>query len=521
MCEKKNLVAQKYVSDCPNLVICVDVSYLSSKSSYLVGIDLATRVVVGHLYKKTPIQVEDVLKFLDVVLEARSFTDRVCIVHSDRESLFSTDRYKDFLLSKNVIPSRGSSKGHDNQVVERLHRTLKNHLKVACVKHKPHLAGRQFSFNGFSSIFLEKSLNEAVELYNNDSHKANSHLSPNGMDEAFLSFADKVVSNSLIPMTSTAGPVTAKGLTLSNSKALIINNSLVKNDNSLESLKIKKVREMVALRFAYNWEAFFISFLQNQAVKDERLFAENLLLRKQLTEVQNVLNTVAEESAAQKNIRHKRELAKQKRDLSSKMPLRDVVLPEELSMILDKCSSYRFSSCRRRLAFVLLYLTGLRVSNLLILTVKQVKELFLKGDVTISLIKNGPSRHSIIVSEKGLDFLNKYKKTLNLLCQNKKGSDLLFTTEKSPDKSITRASFDNELNVILKECSLFLGKHLRTHSFRATFITDLLKSTPIDVVKDVVGHSDIKSTLTYKRSRLSKETIQKVIKTLDPLRKKA
>ncbi len=56
-----------------------------------------------------------------------------------------------------------------------------------------------------------------------------------------------------------------------------------------------------------------------------------------------------------------------------------------------------------------------------------------------------------------------------------------------------------------------LEKHIRTHSFRATLITELLKSTPIDEVKEVIGHKDISSTLEYKRSRLSQKQTKKIV----------
>jgi len=60
-----------------------------------VGIDLATRVVVGHFFKEGSIQVDDIVNCLGVILEARSF--KVKIVH--KESLFGNTRYYEFLKS--------------------------------------------------------------------------------------------------------------------------------------------------------------------------------------------------------------------------------------------------------------------------------------------------------------------------------------------------------------------------------------------------------------------------------------
>ncbi len=61
--------------------------------------------------------------------------------------------------------------------------------------------------------------------------------------------------------------------------------------------------------------------------------------------------------------------------------------------------------------------------------------------------------------------------------------------------------FDRELNAILSKASTLYETHLRTHSFRAMFITDLLESDPIEDVKEVVDHKHISTTLENKSSR--------------------
>lgn len=64
---------------------------------------------------------------------------------------------------------------------------------------------------------------------------------------------------------------------------------------------------------------------------------------------------------------------------------------------------------------------------------------------------------------------------------------------------------------MLKKSYEVLGKHLRTRSLRATMITDLLISTFLHKVKDVI---DIKSTHTYARGAVTREEVNKVISTL-------
>ncbi len=144
-----------------------------------------------------------------------------------------------------------------------------------------------------------------------------------------------------------------------------------------------------------------------------------------------------------------------------------------------------------------MFVTGLRVSNLLVLTVSNIKQLIVEGTSQISLIKKGPKRFPLTLSHKGKELLKQYHKEFYLLMRDKQDNQFFFTTQVNFEKPIHRASFDNEINAILIKASEMLGKHIRSHSFRATLITNYLKETPIDVVKEIVGHKDIKSTYPF------------------------
>ena len=98
---------------------------------------------------------------------------------------------------------------------------------------------------------------------------------------------------------------------------------------------------------------------------------------------------------------------------------------------------------------------------------------------------------------------------------NKNRDGFLFTTKVNFEKAIDRTSFDHEINNIYIKGSLVFHKHIRTHSFRASIITDFLKSTPIYVVKQVMGHKDIKTTLQYKRGNVSEIQLKQVLSNLD------
>ena len=486
--EYENKILQRYVSSKPNHVICIDISYFVNDKCYFVGIDLATRLIVGHFFKTSAIQVNDIVNCLSSILKARKFVNKVEIVHSDKESLFKNEIYWNFLKLNDIEISHGSSKSFNNQVVERLHRTLKYNVRKSLINQLGE-SNKKLIFKRVSGDVLKQTLSTEITKYNNTPHSSNYKLSPNSMDEAFHAYSRE------------NEPI----------EGVLVENSKIDNE-------ITKLRRNVAKRYAGNWESFFIDWRKDQAIKDERLFNNNLELQRKVDLLQQELSYISEQTKIQELDRHKRELNKIKRETALKLPLRDVISNEEFVRIIKIEKRKSYSGCRRRLALVLLYLTGLRVSNLLILSLRHVKSLFKEGKMVIPLIKKGNDRHLIELSVKGLSLFQEHEKDFKTLCKDKKLTNYVFTTEFNINKAISRESFDRELNSILKKASLDFGKHLRTHSFRATFITDLLKSTPIDDVKEFIGHRDIETTLTYKRSRLSEEKIKEVLIHLDKTR---
>lgn len=131
----------------------------------------------------------DIIAYLTVVLNARKFANPVEVVDSDRESLFSNARYYDFLKENKVTISRGSSKGYDNKVVERLYRTIKTNLRALLARElsKDNKTALKSLIKEVSWDPLEAGLNKVIEAYNNTPHKTNYGLSPNSMDEAMFS----------------------------------------------------------------------------------------------------------------------------------------------------------------------------------------------------------------------------------------------------------------------------------------------------------------------------------------------
>ena len=83
----------------------------------------------------------------------------------------------------------------------------------------------------------------------------------------------------------------------------------------------------------------------------------------------------------------------------------------------------------------------------------------------------------------------------DVLSQEKTLDMPIFTALPIKHKPLSQYNFEKELNYVLKKASLKLHKFLRTHSFRAPIITEVLESMPIQDVAEYMGHRSISRTL--------------------------
>jgi len=131
-----------------------------------------------------------------------------------------------------------------------------------------------------------------------------------------------------------------------------------------------------------------------------------------------------------------------------------------------------------------------------------MQQLLDKGSTKIDIIKRGRQQNELIISTLGASIIIHYAQVFLKLMSDKQLQDPLLTTQKVIDKALDHTSYDKEINTLLKEMSLKCDIHWRSHSFRATFITDLLQSQPMKTVSQIIVHSSICTTAIYDRYKL-------------------
>lgn len=149
---------------------------------------------------------------------------------------------------------------------------------------------------------------------------------------------------------------------------------------------------------------------------------------------------------------------------------------------------------RFRVAVTLLFFTGARVNEIRNLTEKEVYNL-LKENVIIINQSKTQSLRKVVVGEKAMKHLKAIEKDI----------DTVFSCYESLGGGHSPVSFIKFINKRLKRCASVYRKNLiiSSHSFRINFVTKLLEKLPIHLVKDIVNHQSIQTTLKYSRNRLS------------------
>jgi site-specific recombinase XerD len=142
------------------------------------------------------------------------------------------------------------------------------------------------------------------------------------------------------------------------------------------------------------------------------------------------------------------------------------------------------------------------------------------AETEISLLKSNRKRHLICIRNEGRKLLQQYEDELNLLLSGAKENNYPlfaspnnphFSSPNNPQQTVHRVTFDQQANKILVKASHLLGKTVRTNSFRATFITDMLNNEiPIEKARYIIGHSNISTTDLYRRTKVTAKELRRI-----------
>jgi len=249
-------------------------------------------------------------------------------------------------------------------------------------------------------------------------------------------------------------------------------------------------------------EGFVGLAIQNAELNAE-LKEQNRVLKDQLNQLQDQLEIVREELQERKERERLIEEKKEKRKNRRRLPKREPITIEIYDSLIQSSQKFKYSnlyqSARLRLALALLLVTGIRISELLLLKRNQVENLFTNHWISIDRAKRGPANHKAFLTKEGGRIMEERQSDFELMQLFKDGDSYIFTAENSK-KPLSREAFTNLINKFIKDCARRMDRNpnLSSHSFRVGYISQLWKDTKdIEFVKQSIGHRRMDTTSSY------------------------
>jgi len=172
--------------------------------------------------------------------------------------------------------------------------------------------------------------------------------------------------------------------------------------------------------------------------------------------------------------------------LSKKIP--NVLSIEDIIKLLDIKTITPFDY-RNKCMLELLYGTGLRISELLNLTINDIDTI----NCTLRSIGKGDKERIVPINDYIIESLKKYLEVRVLLLKKKTTKELFLNNS---GNKISRIGFFKNLKKLLLEKGL--DPNISPHTLRHSFATHLLEyGADLRVIQEMLGHSDISTTRIY------------------------
>jgi integrase/recombinase XerD len=160
-----------------------------------------------------------------------------------------------------------------------------------------------------------------------------------------------------------------------------------------------------------------------------------------------------------------------------------------------------------RIVYTILYYSGVRINEIRHLTREDIRKAIKASQFSLIHHKTKQA-HIHILSKRAIQDLRKLNTEFSIVFDKYNFQYLFGKNRPITDKSVIKM-----INRDLKQTSekYQIPYNIKSHSFRVNMITNLLKITSVQNTANIIGHSDIRSTMIYNRYALSKNQIQDLL----------
>lgn len=506
----ENKLSNQNITAKPNIVWVADCTLLdlgvSTKIHLFLCIDIHTNCIVTHKTSKKTINSKQVITGIEKAIRKRFLIKPKLklIIHTDRGTQFSSQAYNKFTENYKEIFTPSMSRENtptDNAVAERFMRTFKQHqINGLTIEEKIQTQLNIYpNFKSFRRVINQyvKSLNEKP---NKKSNKTSPHKHDNRSNTASMLMIEPKHTKAFSERFGKDPRATdVKNYVLQSKKVMSI----------LDELAIYKAEVVENTPFDLYENNIALKMIDKRIQELYLLVANNPEITREY--VENAIEPLREE--LEEGIEEIKQLVspkpKRKKDV---LPLRDPLSKDLYPIFLNNAgTTFKYQKELRqaqlRIAYTILYYVGLRINEIRKLTEEDTINAIKSHQLNIIHFKtNQPHIH--ILSKRAVKDLRKLENEFKIVFQKYKYKYLFGKNKPIITKSLIRI-----INKDLKNTSESAGLpyNIKSHSFRINVISNLLKHTTVQNAADIIGHNDIRSTLSYRRYALSRTEIQDLL----------
>lgn len=152
-----------------------------------------------------------------------------------------------------------------------------------------------------------------------------------------------------------------------------------------------------------------------------------------------------------------------------------------------------FKQAQLKVAYTLLYYTGLRINEIRYITHKKILDAITSSQLNVIHYKTKQA-HIHVLSKNDVKKLKELSLEYTIIFSKYNYKHLFGKSKPIHQKALTR--FIN--NDLKNTCQVFdIPYNIKSHSFRINMISNLLKTTTVQHAAQIIGHNDIHSTMSY------------------------